>query len=117
NRAYAEQYGVQFELESRVSAALVRADSDRLMQVMTNLLSNAVKFSPRDGTVQVALTRGDGDGNGDAVRVSVTDHGPGIPEEFQPHVFEKFAQADSTDSRRLGGTGLGLSIAKALVER
>jgi signal transduction histidine kinase len=53
----------------------------------------------------------------DTVRVTVTDHGPGIPEEFRDRVFQKFSQADASDSRAKGGTGLGLSISKAIVER
>jgi DNA-binding response OmpR family regulator len=79
---------------------------------MTNLLSNAIKFSPPDGEVVVAIEKRDDD-----VRISVRDHGPGIPADFKPHMFEKFAQADATDARRKGGTGLGLSIAKEIVSR
>ncbi len=52
-----------------------------------------------------------------AIRIAITDHGPGIPDEFQSRIFQKFAQADSSDSRQKGGTGLGLSIAKAIVEK
>ena len=51
------------------------------------------------------------------VRVSVTDHGPGIPEAFQKKIFQKFSQADSTDAGQKGGTGLGLNICRAIVER
>jgi signal transduction histidine kinase len=54
---------------------------------------------------------------GSRVRFAVTDHGPGIPEAFRPRVFEKFAQADGSDSRESGGTGLGLAIARAIVVR
>ena len=53
----------------------------------------------------------------DDIRIAVKDYGKGIPEEFQERVFEKFAQADSSDTRQLGGTGLGLSICKAIVEQ
>jgi len=55
--------------------------------------------------------------NGDAFRISVRDQGSGIPEDFKPRIFEKFAQADGTNSRQKGGTGLGLSIVKQIVER
>ncbi|HBB79396.1 MAG TPA: hypothetical protein DC050_14620, partial [Pseudomonas sp.] len=51
------------------------------------------------------------------VRVSVTDRGPGIPEAFRKRIFEKFSQADSSDTRQKGGTGLGLAISKELIER
>ena len=85
---------------------------DRLIQVLTNILSNAAKFSPRGGRDSVAIRT-----EADSVRVSVRDHGPGIAPEFQPRIFQRFAQADSSDSRAKGGTGLGLSIAKTIVER
>ena len=54
---------------------------------------------------------------GESVRISIRDRGPGIPEDFKPHIFEKFARADQSDSRKSGGTGLGLSIAKQIVDR
>jgi signal transduction histidine kinase len=87
------------------------ADPDRFEQVLINLLSNAVKFSPTGGVVSVRMMARDA-----GVCVAVTDQGQGIPEEFRPRLFQKFAQADGSDSRQKGGTGLGLSIAKALVE-
>jgi DNA-binding response OmpR family regulator len=55
--------------------------------------------------------------NGDDLRIAVHDRGPGIPDDFKPHIFAKFAQADATDSRQKGGTGLGLSIVKEIVGR
>lgn len=112
NRAYAEGYGVELRVAATAAGARVWGDPDRLLQVMTNLISNAVKFSPRGGTVEIAAARGAGD-----VRVSVTDHGRGIPPELAPRIFERFAQADSSSTRDKGGTGLGLSISRAIVER
>ncbi len=90
----------------------MRADPDRLAQVVTNLLSNAIKFSPAGNEVVVALEK-----ETDIIRLSVRDHGVGIPADFKPSVFEKFAQADATKARRKGGTGLGLSIVKQIVDR
>jgi len=87
-------------------------DPDRFLQVVTNLLSNAAKFSPTGGTVDVRLIR-----HGGQVRFSVVDHGNGIPENFRSRLFEKFAQADSSDRRAKGGTGLGLAIVKRIVDR
>jgi DNA-binding response OmpR family regulator len=55
--------------------------------------------------------------NADEFRITVRDHGSGVPDEFKPHIFEKFAQADATNTRQKGGTGLGLSIVKQIVER
>jgi CheY-like chemotaxis protein len=90
----------------------VRADPDRLAQVVTNLLSNAIKFSPPDHEVVVAIEQRD-----EAVRLSVRNDGPGIAPEFKPHVFEKFAQADAINGGQKGGTGLGLNIVKQIVDR
>ncbi len=90
----------------------VRADSDRLTQVVTNLLSNAMKFSPTDGVVEIHVSR-----SVRQVRVEVRDRGPGIPEEFRKRIFQKFSQADSSDTRQKGGTGLGLNISRAIIER
>ncbi len=112
NAAYGEQYGVKFILHSELHDIFVYADKERLMQVMSNLLSNAAKFSPKDSKVDVTVHR-----IGEVLRISVTDYGIGIPEEFQPKLFDKFTQSDSSDSRQKGGTGLGLSITKFIVER
>ena len=109
----AGRHGVALALSVPAQERLeVVADDRRLEQVLGNLLSNAVKFSPEGATVQMALHRLE-----HRVRIEVTDAGPGIPPAFREHVFEKFAQADSTDRRTQGGTGLGLTISKALVER
>lgn len=112
NRGFAEEFGVHVALDAIPTKADVNADPDRLAQVLTNLLSNAIKFSSGGGEVLVAVEE-----LGETYRVSVRDHGPGIPAEFKSHIFEKFAQADGTNSRRKGGTGLGLSIVKQIVER
>jgi len=111
--AYGEQHGVKFVIAQTVPGTHVFADKDRLMQVMANLLSNAAKFSPGGETVEVSVARH----HGDTIRISVTDHGPGIPEAFQPRLFEKFTQSDSSDTRKKGGTGLGLSITRVIVEK
>jgi PAS domain S-box-containing protein len=112
NRAYAQNFGATIELAADSDDANVLVDHDRLVQVLTNILSNAAKFSPRGGAVCVAIRAG-----ADSVRVSVRDRGPGIAPEFSSRIFQRFAQADSSDSRARGGTGLGLSIAKTIMER
>ncbi len=111
NGSYAERCAVQFRL-LHCDPAWVEVDGMRLQQVLSNLLSNAAKFSPAGACVEIRAAR-----QADGVRVSVEDHGPGIAENFRERVFQKFAQADSSDSRRQGGTGLGLAISKELVER
>ncbi len=191
SRAFAEGCGVRFRLDAS-GPHEVRADPDRLMQVVTNLLSNAIKFSSRAALATPDLIRGSSqrDNTIDArahsasedareravdtrpetgssaraalatpdlirgssqrgntmdaraghspetgssahaaevvvsivsrderVRISVRDHGPGIPESFRPHVFERFAQADATAAQPKGGSGLGLSIVKQIVLR
>ena len=112
NRAYAQQHGVDYEIVETLSAARLRVDSNRLMQVLANLLSNAAKFSPPGERVSLGVIRA-----GDRVRIEVRDRGPGIPEEFRGRIFQKFAQADSSDTRKKGGTGLGLNITRSMVER
>jgi PAS domain S-box-containing protein len=112
NRGFAGSYGVRVRLDAASLDLDVNADPDRLAQVVTNLLSNAIKFSPADGEVLVAVAS-----NADNVRITVRDHGSGVPDAFKPHIFEKFAQADASNTRQKGGTGLGLSIVKQIVER
>lgn len=112
NKLYAEKYDVSIELGSTDTQFEVFADPHRLLQVMANLLSNAAKFSPPKGKITIQLQK-----RQDRVRVSITDQGAGIPLEFQMRIFQKFSQADSSDSRGKGGTGLGLSISKAIIEK
>jgi PAS domain S-box-containing protein len=112
NRPYGETLGVGIELAAVPEGVAVHADSDRLGQVMTNLISNACKFSPRGERVRVSFERQEG-----KVRVSISDRGPGIPEEFRPRIFQKFAQAEAGSGAPKKGTGLGLAISKAFIER
>jgi len=112
NEGYARKHHVSIALAAVDPAVQVEADPDRFVQVLTNLLSNAVKYSPAAGTVHVAAER-----TGDAVRVSVRDTGPGIPENFRARIFERFSQADASATREKGGTGLGLYIARRFIEQ
>ena len=115
---YSEQYGVQLVLDnsSQTTPAWVLADKDRTAQVLANLLSNAIKFSSHGGEVSIAVQTVQ-ESAGAAVRVEVHDNGPGIDTEFKSRIFQKFSQADSSDTRQKGGTGLGLNISRALVEK
>ncbi|MEO8021796.1 PAS domain S-box protein [Polaromonas sp.] len=112
NEGLAAQRKVKLVLHAPKQPLRACVDSDRLLQVMANLLSNAIKYSPAEGKVMVLLGR-----HGGRVRVEVSDNGPGIPEEFRQRIFQKFSQADSSDTRQKGGTGLGLNIARAMLER
>ena len=89
----------------------VRGDPARLLQVAWNLLSNAIKFTPHGGEVRVALHR-----EGDRAVLEVADTGAGIDAEDLGRIFDRFAQADSSTTRRHGGLGLGLAIVRQLVE-
>jgi signal transduction histidine kinase len=110
NVPFAQGHGVTIRLGLASKECVVRADPDRLIQVVTNLLSNAIKFSPKGAEVLVTIER-----RGDMGQVLVRDRGPGIPEEFKPHVFEKFAQAETGSTRQKGGSGLGLNIVANIV--
>lgn len=110
NSAYAAEYGVHLKLSGK-PVQKVLADPDRVLQVLANLLSNAAKFSPRGGEVHISLSPAT-----DRVRITVRDQGPGIPQTFRGQIFQKFSQADTSDSRQKGGTGLGLSICRELIE-
>jgi PAS domain S-box-containing protein len=111
NAGFAEKCEVRFVLQPVSATDRVRADPDRLMQVVANVLSNAAKFSPPGSDVLIRVLSGS-----TTTRIEVEDSGAGIPETFKAHVFEKFTQADASATRRFEGTGLGLSIARKLVE-
>ena len=89
----------------------VRADGDRLQQVLWNLLTNAIKFTPGRGHIVIRAARGDG-----FVTISVRDTGIGISQENLPLVFQRFWQAHTGASREFGGLGIGLALARHLVE-
>lgn len=115
NQGYATRYGVRLQLDIPDEAAMqcmANIDADRFMQVMANLLSNAIKFSYLDGVVRLRLTCDERE-----LTVSVTDEGQGIAEDFRQRIFQRFAQVDSSDTRRRDGTGLGLSITKTIIKR
>jgi signal transduction histidine kinase len=109
-------YGLEFGVDLRCTGPseplYVHLNRDGMTQALTNLLSNAVKFSDRGQSVELAVrVRANG------VRLTVTDHGMGIPTEAHCRLFSRFVQAHKQIDRQRVGTGLGLSIAKAIVER
>ena len=93
-------------------ASRVRADRDRLVQILVNLVDNAVKFTPEGGQVSIEA----GAGPEGRVAVRVRDTGIGIPSTDLPRITERFYRVDKTRSREVGGTGLGLAIVKHLVQ-
>jgi PAS domain S-box-containing protein len=110
-RPAAEAKLVELDCTLDRAAGPVTGDPARLQQVVTNLLSNAVKFTPPGGRVDVRLEQLDG-----RARIVVRDTGIGISPEALPHVFERFHQANSSNTREHGGLGLGLAIVRHLVE-
>jgi len=91
--------------------SIVRADVERLQQVLWNLLANAVKFTPHGGMIDVHLQQQES-----LAEIRIEDSGPGVPVEFLPRIFERFSQADGSSTRKHGGLGLGLAIVRHLVE-
>jgi PAS domain S-box-containing protein len=113
-----QAHGKGLELTAFVAGdvpAMVRGDRGRLRQVLTNLLSNAVKFTHR-GEVAVRVELLERDETGAKLRFVVSDTGIGIPQNKLDKLFESFAQADTSTTRRYGGTGLGLAISRQLVQ-
>jgi signal transduction histidine kinase len=89
----------------------VLADAQRLRQALDNLLSNAVKYTPEGGTVTVTAEHA-----GDAVVITISDNGIGIPAEQYPHLFSRFFRASNAQKAGIKGTGLGLAVTKAIVD-
>nr|WP_269808503.1 ATP-binding protein [Enterovibrio nigricans] len=111
NEGYAKHHEVTLCYLPGPTGAFVNADPGRLQQVMANLLSNAIKYSEKGENVTISLRR-----QNDFYRVDVCDNGTGIPTEFHDRIFERFSQADSSDTRKRGGTGLGLAISRTIIE-
>ena len=107
--------GVKFEMEPLQKGSeqtlLVRADEDRILQVMTNLAANALQHTPPGGSVTIGLSQGAAE-----ARVAFRDTGEGIAPEHLPLIFDRFYRVDKSRSRLQGGSGIGLTIARYLVE-
>ncbi len=101
---------VTLDLELPDAPTIVRADPDRIEQVLINLLANALQYTPPEGTVTIEVTPSDY-----FAQVEIRDSGIGIPSEHLPHIFERFYRVDKSRTRRSGGTGIGLTIARHLV--
>ncbi len=112
NTSFADQYSVSIRTKEPIAEVIIDVDPNRFAQIMSNLISNAAKFSAPNDYIEISSSLHD-----TKVKISVLDSGPGIPEDFQPVIFNKFTQADSSNSKKKGGTGLGLSITKALLTK
>jgi signal transduction histidine kinase len=111
-RPAAEAGGLHLRLTRSAAPVAVAGDALRLQQVVANLLANAIKFTPPGGHVEVQLGSG-----ASGVEIRVSDTGQGISAEFLPRIFDRFARAGDSITRRQGGLGLGLTLVRALVER
>lgn len=90
----------------------IKADEDRVVQVLINLISNAIKYSPDNSTVRVIAGM-----EGLNVKFQIKDEGPGIPKEMHSAVFERYRQLEQSSETKKKGFGLGLAICKALIEK
>ncbi|UWR35616.1 PAS domain S-box protein (plasmid) [Sulfitobacter sp. W027] len=111
NEPFSEKFQVSVVLDGANPPVYINADAQRLKQVITNLLSNASKFSTAGGTVDVCI-----EVSGSSCKVSVSNDGPGISQEFGTRIFQPFSQQADHLTRSREGTGLGLAISKELVE-
>jgi len=103
--------GLRLSVTSDVFHDIIIADTHRLHQILENLLSNAIKFTSQGGSICISMGQ-----TGTFVYVTVSDTGEGLSPAFLPHAFERFRQADSSITKKIGGLGLGLAIVKQLVE-
>jgi len=109
--ARAGEKGLTIRKEMAGELPLIRADRDRLAQILINILDNAIKFTPVGGTIAITASPGEEE----CLTVRIADTGVGIPKGEIPRLGERFYRADKTRSREPGGTGLGLSIVKHLM--
>ncbi len=109
---------IRLERETFCEDVRVAADRDRVHEVVTNLIENAIKFSEPGGVIRIAcaLERERGEDGRRRVRVTVRDRGMGVPAAHLERIFERFSQAEDSETRSRGGTGLGLAICKEIVE-
>lgn len=111
NKSYAKQYNIELKADLPDDKITINVDIQRLQQVLSNLISNAVKFSKPNSQVNIKVKL-----MNDTVRIEIIDKGRGIPKEFHNRIFQRFSQADSSDTRKGDGTGLGLAISYELIE-
>jgi PAS domain S-box-containing protein len=109
---YASQHNVRIQSEVNLAVLQVHVDGSRLIQALTNLISNAIKYSPEGEAVEVSTEL-----NEDRVLIRVRDHGPGVDPAFRSQLFQRFSQADGSDTRKLPGTGLGLAITREISQQ
>jgi signal transduction histidine kinase/CheY-like chemotaxis protein len=110
-RAPAAAKDVKLHVTTVPGQPAVRGDANRLRQIVWHLLANAIKFTPNGGEIFVSLE------TNEMACITVRDTGPGVATDFLPRIFDRFTQADSSSTRRVGGLGVGLSLVRELIER
>jgi signal transduction histidine kinase len=110
-RAQTQSTSQSLSEEVQPGLPLINVEPDRIRQILVNLLTNAHEYSPEGASIRVSARA-----LGAEVEISVTDNGPGIPEEQLGRIFDRFTRGDAGLTQRVGGTGLGLAISKSLVE-
>ena len=108
---HAERAGIGFSMSIDSGLPRILADPKTLEKAITAILDNAIKFSPEGGEVCVKVTK-----DTEHIRVTIQDHGVGIPPEAMPHIFDRFYHLDEVDGHLFRGVGLGLSIARHVIE-
>ena len=111
-KARAEEQNVHIILQNNAALPAIAGDARSLERVFYNILDNAIKFSPQGGDVFIKIAS-----DAQQIRISVHDHGVGIPPEALPHIFERFFHVDEMGDQLFRGAGLGLSIASQVVEQ
>lgn len=110
--SYAQQHNVVLQGSGSWPAVQVNVDGQRLIQALSNLLSNAIKFSPQGEAITIKVQQQDTN-----IHILVRDRGQGVAPEFEGRLFQRFSQADSSDTRKLPGTGLGLAITQEICQQ
>ncbi|MDX1602348.1 MAG: ATP-binding protein [Salinimicrobium sediminis] len=108
----AAKKNISLVFETPYAPLMVKADKERIQQVVTNLLVNSIKYGKKDGTTEVSIQ----EHSKKKIIIKVSDNGEGIQKEHIPRLFERFYRVDKSGSRKEGGSGLGLAIVKHLLE-
>lgn len=114
--SYAESKGIRMHFFSKVDACWMDYDAEKLLNIYSNLLSNAIKFSKKDGDIYTYLDVKTTKEQPTHLEIVIKDEGVGISTEKIPYIFDRFYQADDSDTRQKGGTGIGLALTKELVQ-
>jgi signal transduction histidine kinase len=112
HQEFARIKGQNYTVHLPEASVIVAGDAPQLKEAVDNLVSNAIKYTPDEGQVVVRLIQGAG-----FASIEVEDHGYGIPEEMQEHLFQPFYRARTEETRDIDGTGLGLHLVKNIIER